>query len=222
MSYYFKVCLIVLGLSGFSSAAGVPSSAEIQNGSLKEELKKKTNPTRVSFGAQLGVSMSNAALNGPNPSATLRGFEFGVFAEAPVVPGFLYFQPEINYAQKGANNGYFGANGNVRLNYLEVPLLTKIKFNIPHVRPFAIAGIGMGYLLGTTTEAGGAIAPSSRLNNIDLSLVFGAGFSFPISDAADGSLLSFSARYTNSMTATDWKGGDWRSRVFSILMGVQI
>jgi hypothetical protein len=189
---------------------------------LKEELKQRVNPQRVSFGLQLGVTVSNAALNAPIASGAKRGFDLGAFVEAPVIPGFLYFQPELSYVQKGADNGFFGTTGAAQLNYLEVPLLAKVKFNIPHARPFILAGVGMGYLLGAHTETGGPIMPSSRLNTIDISAVLGGGVSFPLTSSPDGALMSFSARYTNSLTSADAAAGDWRSRVFSILVGVQI
>lgn len=214
----FLTALLAAPLFG---AEEKPHPLEVRNNELQEELKKRTNPNKVSLGLQFGLMMSNASLNAPVSSGAQRGFGAGVFAEAPVIPGFLYFQPEVNYTQKGADNAFFGPMGGARLNYLEVPLLAKVKFNIPHVRPFVIGGLGMGYLLGASTDTGGPIVPSNRLNSIDISLILGGGFSFPITSSPDGALLSFSARYANSITAAD-SSGDWRSRVFSILMGVQL
>ncbi len=58
------------------------------------------------------------------------GFQAGIFAELPIGEGFA-IQPELLFTQKGGKSEYnLGTSGyerNVKYNYIEVPVLAKIK-----------------------------------------------------------------------------------------------
>ncbi len=187
----------------------------------KIEDKSKMDPYRVSFGVQGGLSFANASLGSSSVSGNRTGFTAGAFAQTALLPGFLYLQPELNFVQKGAENSQFGALATSRLNYIEVPVLVKVRFIIPKIRPFGFAGPSAAYLLSSSTEGAGVASNVERFNRIDLSAVIGAGFGFQLSDAIDSPEMTVSVRYSTGLNNIDSTGGQWKSNFLGVVAGVQ-
>jgi len=84
-----------------------------------------TTTQRTTFGLRAGVNLTNINgkdISGNNSSNKLKvGFNAGVNAEIPLAPSF-YFQPGLLYSTKGANNFEGVSNGDLTLDYVEVPL----------------------------------------------------------------------------------------------------
>ena len=153
---------------------------------------------RMSFGAQLGLNISST--RAPAQEGNKAGLVLGAFAEAPVLPGFLYVQPELNYIQKGG--------GAVRMNYLDFPLLAKIRFIMPRVRPFVLGGPRLAYLLSTDG------LPKSAFSAVELGITLGGGAQYMLSDTTYASLT---ARYT---FAVNEAAPAWKTNGFEILAGI--
>ncbi len=91
----------------------------------------------------------------------IAGLNLALFAELGLSDRFA-IQPELNFLQKGSNvEASFVGNGDVKikaiLDYLEVPVLAKLKLGSEKFRGYAIAGPSIGYALGgqaTATIAG--------------------------------------------------------------------
>src|SRR3954471_1163207 len=107
-----------------------------------------------------GVNFANtvSAYNSNYSTSNLTGFHAGIIFDLPILYP-LSFAPEVLYSQKGhatyTNNGNFSQ----RTNFIDVPLLAKIKvgpiFNI-------YLGPQFSYLLNTTNTYDDGFAVTSK------------------------------------------------------------
>ena len=184
----------------------------------------------VRLGLRAGANYSNLAGNLKNQDTYNNkiGFLGGVMLNVPVTDdGFFSVQPEILYSQKGFENkptqytGLLGGKqqreGQVNYNYLDVPVLLKVKAS----GLIFEAGPQYSYLLSannqtktTTTSAfGGSSTTSeaqnktdvSRLNRNELGYLAGVGY-----EAENG--LSLSLRYTGAFS--DFVKSDYKDTYF--------
>lgn len=188
--------------------------------------RTEINPYKIGIGIQAGLAIGNANVEPVTVSSNRTGLTLGGYAEVPLLPGFLYFQPEVNYLQKGAENSHFGVPATAKLSYLEMPLLAKIKLMVPRAKPFILAGPTFAYLVSGSVEGpeGTAIGGIDRslFNNVDIGLLLGAGISFQLGDDLDSSELTVSLRYTKGLNNLDSGANGWKSNVFGLLVGVQL
>src|SRR5258708_2336186 len=107
--------------------------------------------------------------NGPDVNP-LFGSRFGVvaggFAHVVLIPS-LAFQPELLYAQKGAQTSV-GATS-YQLNYVEIPFLAEISTGLP---------LNLGILLGPSLNANVVMNGLQNVNPVDIGLVGGLQFHF--------------------------------------------
>ena len=77
----------------------------------------------------------------------------GAQAEMSLLSNFLFLQPEFRLVQQGyALTGQTGTN--VTVNYLEFPVLAKVKFETaPGMRPFALFGPNFEFNVGTSYDS---------------------------------------------------------------------
>ena len=147
------------------------------------------------FGLKAGLNVSSITGN------NVIGFDFknrtsfnaGVMADLPF-SNLLSFHPELLYSQKGAkfrgnveeDNMLISVTGSLRLHYLDLPLLLRLKTN----GFFFEAGPQLGYLLGLKREARadvfglGSLGSSSDTNldgyrRLDVGYVVGLGYQLP-------------------------------------------
>lgn len=170
----------------------------------------------VRLGLRAGANYSNLAGNINNQSTYNNKFGFlgGVMLNVPVAAdGFFSIQPEVLYSQKGFENkpveytSIFGTQkreGQVNYNYLDVPVLLKIKAS-----GFVLeAGPQYSYLLAANDQTKTTTTPNigsptvaesqdkkdlSSLNRNELGYVAGVGFEA-------GSGVSLSLRYTGAFS----------------------
>ncbi|MGE5341007.1 MAG: porin family protein [Candidatus Omnitrophota bacterium] len=151
---------------------------------------------QAEIGIKLGVNGSRlrdmGTVMGTNETMkNLLGFEGGVFVSLPIVPHILYLQPEALWVQRGGKLN-LPQTGTIqqretryKLNYIEIPVLLKVKFP-GVVAPYILAG-GYGAfkmsskrvikVSGTQTED---IKIKTNLKNMDWGLVGGVGVDFKI------------------------------------------
>jgi hypothetical protein len=150
----------------------------------------------LKFGVKAGANLSNLAGNVVNQDQYKNrwGFQGGVLLNIGLVDGdFFSIQPEVLYSQKGfryadqqfslLGNNYRNT-GNVRYDYLDVPLLFKIKTQ----GVFFEVGPQYSYLMNISTDRvqtlngstiGTAGSGTSNLDNVnrnELGYVGGIGF----------------------------------------------
>lgn len=125
---------------------------------------------------------------------SIRRLSFGVNCELPLSKYFL-FQPEIAFTQKGTvmkqifadelsnvglGNTYYNSVNNIDLNYLQVPLLMKVRWQLNNPKPLypnegtgrpwfleLYAGPTVNYLLMAKSNYSQTIAFQNAATNID-------------------------------------------------------
>ena len=177
----------------------------------------------VQFGLKVGGNLAN--LTGADADAitdTLKtkvGFVGGVFL-ALNLGKTVTVQSEILYTMKGATYEYVELDetysGKLYGDYIEIPLLLKVKFPLPGIQPFIFAGPSVGFKLSEkiTFEGETIELPEgeSFFENNDYGAIFGAGLGL-------GRKLHLDVRYSLGLKkviamaegeeALDVKSGVW-------------
>ena len=202
-----------IGLAiGLSAAASLARANDIEFG--------------IKGGASLaGFSGLDEAFFGETQPTKRIGLAVGGFVALPI-GGRFALQPEALFAQKGANFDFSDADSELRLDYVEVPLLLKARFGGGGVRPYAFAGPYVGFRTkaeayfdagpddGTGTEDIG-----DDIKSVDYGAAVGAGLEIP---SGRGAFLA-EGRYTRGLT--NFGAGDVDSdetvahAVWSVLLG---
>lgn len=154
----------------------------------------------------LKAGLNVASLNGDDTDNldARTGMFIGGFAELCLTNEFA-IQPEILYSMQGTNYTEIdGYNGTIKLDYINVPIMAKIKiFDELYIQ----AGPQIGFLLSAKDEfksAGdsGENDIKENLNTIDFGAILGLGYQF------EGGLI-FGARYNLGLSnINDFEGSD--------------
>ncbi|HET9487873.1 MAG TPA: outer membrane beta-barrel protein, partial [Chryseosolibacter sp.] len=127
--------------------------------------------SQVTFMPKAGATLSNVAYSDDIKDSwgadfgSKVGFVIGIAAEIPLGAEMWSLQPELLWNQKGFSYKYeeagYKEDYNYTFNYLEVPLLVKVKIGAFH----ALAGPSIGYGIiggykGTYSENGSEIDDS--------------------------------------------------------------
>ena len=136
----------------------------------------------VQFGIKAGGNMAKPrGIDAQDPLATLKnkvGFNGGVFL-AFNFGRVVTIQWEALYTMKGATYVALDDSYTDKLyaDYIEVPLLLKLKLPLPIIQPFIIAGPTVGFKLQEKLQENGQDVPLTEklLKNNDYGAIFGAG-----------------------------------------------
>jgi hypothetical protein len=136
----------------------------------------------VQFGIKAGGNMAKpTGLDAQDPLATLKnkvGFNGGVFL-ALNFGRVVTIQWEALYTMKGATYVALDDSYTDKLyaDYIEVPLLLKLRIPLPVIQPFVFAGPTVGFKLQEKLESNGEEVPLTEnlLKNNDYGAIFGAG-----------------------------------------------
>jgi hypothetical protein len=157
-------------------------SSESRRGSRRA---KDSSGRGSTIGLQAGVSMSSLYIDPPQTSSSKMGLAAGLNFDFPLC-GFLFgsdltFGPELQYVQKGAK----GNGATVAINYLELPLMLRIRFGSPGFAPYIFAGPVVGYLMGASVnvDGGGSTDFKSQTNSLDFGVAFGGGSAFQLGES---------------------------------------
>jgi hypothetical protein len=148
----------------------------------------------VRFGIKGGANVANVNGDfGTNVSnwKSRVGFCGGIFIELNF-GRLLTIQPEALYTMKGAQatveEGALSGTGKLRFDYIEIPILLKVRIPTGSVHPFVFAGPAVGFdLKSTFQDITGTSTDVAK--KVDWSAVMGAGLQL-------GSSLHIDARYT--------------------------
>jgi len=173
----------------------------------------------VQFGLKAGGNMAKpTGADAEDPEGTLKtkvGFVGGIFLEFNLSKN-LSIQTEVLYTMKGATYEYEEIDETVEESlygdYLEIPLLLKIKFLSGGFQPFIFAGPYVGFKLSEKLEIAGEELPleEALLKNNDYGAIFGAGLHL-------GRSFHLDVRYSmglqkildSGVEAIDFKNGVW-------------
>jgi len=85
---------------------------------------------QVSFGLKGGVNLAQQNIRDIGldiDSDEITGYNLGAFLEVPIGNGNIYFQPEVLLVQKGGVLNLDVADITTTINYIDVPILLKLK-----------------------------------------------------------------------------------------------
>jgi len=175
----------------------------------------------VQIGLKAGASMARpTGADAQDPLATLKdkvGFQGGLFLAVNFSRIFA-IQWEVLYTMKGATYVALDDSYTDKLyaDYIEVPLLLKLRIPTPGLQPFVFAGPSVGFKLREKWEQNGVPMTEKLLKDNDYGAIFGAGVNF-------GRSFMLDLRYSLGLqkvvstvegeTAPDFKNGVWSASV---------
>lgn len=179
----------------------------------------------IQFGIKAGGNMARpTGLDAQDPAATLKnkvGFNGGLFL-AFDLGRVVTIQWEVLYTMKGATYVALDDSYTDKLyaDYIEVPLLLKLRLPLPVIQPFVFAGPTVGFKLQEKLESNGQDVPltQSLLKDNDYGAIFGAGLNL-------GRNFMVDVRYSLGMqkVISTVEGGiqpDFRNGVWSGSIGI--
>ncbi|HEY4319790.1 MAG TPA: porin family protein [Gemmatimonadales bacterium] len=166
------------------------------------------------------ISVSTGSYSGQSARS---GFAIGLSLRVPA--GALQFAPEVMYVEKGATDTTDAGFGNLKLGYVEVPILVRYSFpTSSRIHPFLTVGPTVSTRVSCTisvTVAGSGTSTTSdqcndsdNLRSTDAGVMFGGGVS--------GRRLSLSVRYELGMVnlSKDDTSPDFKNRALFVLAGL--
>jgi hypothetical protein len=129
-----------------------------------------------------------------------NGLALGGFVAFPVTP-MISVQPEALFMMKGDKQEEGDVTSNVKLNYIEVPVLAKVNF-MPQgtANPSLFLGPSVGFNTTAKSEVEMGTDPAEETDikdstkSVDFGLVFGGGLEMPVGQG--GQKVGFDIRYT--------------------------
>ncbi|HCS48311.1 MAG TPA: hypothetical protein DIW61_08685 [Candidatus Aminicenantes bacterium] len=176
----------------------------------------------VQFGIKAGGNMAKpTGADARDPLATLQsrvGFMGGIFLSVDL-SRVLSIQSEVLYTMKGAT---YIANDDtytdkLYADYIEVPMLLKLRIPTPVVQPFIFGGPTVGFKLQEKLMSNGEEIPLTEalFKNNDYGAIFGAGLNL-------GRNLMLDVRYSLGLQRVlavfegaqpDYKNGVWSATI---------
>ncbi len=135
----------------------------------------------IFFGFKGGIS--GAKLIGDDAGISLDwknkiSFSGGIFVSFGLGK-YLAIQPELLYTMKGAKTNFtdegIDYTGKLTQNFLEVPVLVKLRLPLGPVVPFVFAGPSVDAILAIESSGGGSNDEPFDLPSMDYGAIFGAG-----------------------------------------------
>lgn len=128
-----------------------------------------SNAQETRFGIKGGLNISSIVGGDVRDANALVGFHVGGLAEIHVVEKF-YIQPELLFSTQGAK---FGNDLDIKLNYLNIPVLAK--YYIVDKKFSVEAGPQLGFLLSENWDGTDF---KGDAKSVDFGFNFGAGYDF--------------------------------------------
>jgi len=170
----------------------------------------QTSAAGVKFGLKGGANIANVNGNwddGLNDWKSTVGFCGGIFLELNFGK-ILTIQPEVLYTMKGADTG----DGKLKFDYIEIPVLLKVRIPTGSIHPFIFAGPAFGWNLKAAIEG----YELGDFPTADYSAVFGGGLQL-------GHSVHIDVRYTmglQKLEIPDLESIDLKNGVLSATLGL--
>lgn len=189
---------------------------------------------QISLGLRAGSTLTKAHFDQenllPNSPDYFWGTTAGIVGEVCVVE-FFALQTEVGVVQKGYKMSHPFLNGNktvtTHFDYLEIPLLLKMKYGSETVKGYVMAGPYYAYALSGKTKLAGEQSnkidfDQANIKRSDWGGVFGVG----IGTALGPGTLFLDGRYELGFTNLDDQpeitNTGWYSRGFNIGLGYMV
>lgn len=185
---------------------------------------------QVTVGAKGGVNFASFSGDDAEDAGTLTGFNGGIFLQIGA-GRFVTIQPEAVYSMQGAEFDEDGTSFDLKVNYVQVPVLARVTFAGmgTSVRPHFLLGPYVAFKLGCDFEGDDASVECDadelqaigipEVKSTDFGLVFGAGLAFGMTRGeffVDGRLVQ---GLTNVFDVED---SDVKNEVWQINAGISL
>jgi len=165
----------------------------------------------LTFGVQGGANFANISTDPATTPTSRTGMTAGVNLELGLAD-YIYLQPELMYLQKGAVSGTV----TTKLDYIELPIMGKAKFDAGMVKPYIMAGPSVAFAVSKTDSTGATL---TNIKSLDFGLHFGGGMEIPVADAVS---IFANGRYCMGLAnIDDTAGSTLKTRGIVILAGAQ-
>jgi len=170
----------------------------------------QTSAAGIKFGLKGGANIANVNGNWNDALGDWKstvGFCGGIFLELNF-GRVLTIQPEVLYTMKGADTG----DGKLKFDYLEIPVLLKVRIPTGTIHPFIFAGPAFGFNLKALIEG----YEISDMPPADYSAVLGGGLQL-------GRSVHIDVRYTmglQKLDIPDLETIDLKNGVLSATLGL--
>jgi len=177
---------------------------------------------QLRFGVQAGLNSATWGGDDADGIDSRLGFIAGGFAEFGLGPYFA-IRPEVSYSQQGWEAELFGADFELKQDYIQIPVLLKAGASLaaePKLRPVLFTGPVVSFEIRCEVKAsGGGIptqeddCPDDLVKGTDFGLLFGGGLEY--------GRFALTARYLLGLTSLDDTGSDAdiKNRVVTVLAG---
>lgn len=171
----------------------------------------QTSAAGIKFGLKGGANIANVNGNWDEALGEWKstvGFCGGIFLELNFGK-ILTIQPEVLYTMKGAGDA---GDGKLKFDYIEIPVLLKVRIPTGSVHPFIFAGPAFGFNLKALLEG----VEISDMPKADYSAILGGGLQL-------GRSIHIDVRYTmglQKLEIPDLEGIDLKNGVLSATLGL--
>lgn len=197
-------------------------------------ISASTANASMKVGPLLGYVITDAEVDTPAGSTVTVDAASGFMVGGAFEYGFdemFFFQPELYYIRKGADVQTTIAGGSqtnfsleTSLDYIEIPLLAKVKFMMDDFGFYALFGPSIAFEISTneTTAVNnlGSVGFGSLqdTSGIDFGLVGGIGGQYMIMAGTD---LFLDVRYSLGLTNIDddTQADSWKNRNWQFILG---
>ncbi len=164
----------------------------------------------IGGGVKVGVNFATVSGDIDVDKSARTGMVFGAFLTVPK-GALVAFQPELLYSMQGVKGKEGTDEATFKIDEVQIPLLLRLGGKSGHF----LVGPSIGFVTRAKMEFGNEEDDfKDELKSTDVGIVVGAGVSV--------NRFLIEGRYTAGMTNLnkDDNGGDNKSRVFSVLVGV--
>lgn len=179
---------------------------------------------RAEIGFKGGLNFASQSFSVEGLAFSLSGVQrpiFGVFFSGRIGKYFA-IQPEAYYSQKGTKTTALGETSEIRLSYLEIPVLAKF-YIIPEgeAQPVLFAGPALGIKLSAKGISGGVSTDiSEEIKGTDFGLIFGGGLEYNLGKALLIVDLRYNIGLANIYALTDMGAVSMKNKAFAVMIGV--
>ena len=166
---------------------------------------------QVEVGILGGATFPDLSIDPDDPDVsydTRTGFTAGGILVINITRAFA-LQLEPSYTQKGARadgverEGFGVQKANVRLSYIDVPVLLKFSMGNTSVNPYLLAGPSISFLLSSKLDFDNEEITTEDLKNITRDIDFGVNFGAGVSLALGNNQLFFEGQYNLGLIKID-------------------
>lgn len=176
----------------------------------------------VNFGIKGGLNITNIT-NVDYDTDPRNGFTIGASIDFSIPAAPIGIETGAYYSQKGAKASDGGFTSNLKIDYIEVPVLAKINLGPPGpISPHLIAGPYAGFNINADAEVSdgsGSVSGdvSDDVEDIEFGGMAGLGLEFNLAVTKLSAQFRYSAGFT-SIYSDD--SSDGKNAVFSVVVGI--